>query len=44
MEVSSEKSKTKVNSNKYNIHDMIIMNGKELEELTQFKYIGSTLK
>ena len=44
MEVSSEKSKTLVNSNKNNVHAKIIMNGEELEEVNQFKYLGATLK
>ena len=44
MEVSSEKSKTMVNSNTNNSHAKIIMNGEELEEVNQFKYSGATLK
>ena len=44
MEVSSEKRKTIVNSNTNNVHAKIIMNGEELKEVNQFKYLGSTLK
>ena len=44
MEVNSEKSKTMVNSNKNNVHAKIIMNGEEMEEVNQFKYLGATLK
>ena len=31
-------------SNKNNVHAKIIMNGEELEEVNQFKYLGATLK
>ena len=41
MEVSSEKSKTMVNSNTNNVHYKIIMNRVELEEVNQFKYLGA---
>ena len=44
MEVSSEKSKNMANSNTNNVHAKIIMNGEELEEVNQFKYLGATLK
>ena len=44
MDVSSEKSKTMVNSNTNNVYAKIIMNGEELEEVNQFKYLGATLK
>ena len=44
MEVSSEKSKTMVNSNTNNVHPNIIINGEELEEVNKFKYLGATLK
>ena len=44
MEVSSEKSKTIINSNKNNVHAEIIMNGEELEEVNKFKYFGARLK
>ena len=33
-----------VNSNTNNVHAKIIMNGEELEEINQFKYLGATLK
>ena len=44
MEVSSEKSKTMVNSNTNNVYFKIVMKGEELEEVNQFKYLGVTLK
>ena len=44
MEVSSEKSKTMLNSNTNNINDKIVVNGEKLEEVTQFKYLEATLK
>ena len=42
MEVSSEKSKTMVNSNN-DVHATITMNGEKLEEVEAFKYLGATL-
>jgi hypothetical protein len=42
MEVSSEKSKVMVNSDR-DAHAEITMNGEKLEEVDQFKYLGSTL-
>ena len=42
MEVSIEKSKMKTNSTNY-INADISMNGRKLEEVTSFKYLGPTL-
>ena len=42
MEVSAEKSKIMTNSTN-NICADISMNGKQLEEVTRFKYLGATL-
>jgi len=42
MEISTEKSKVMTNS-KNNINAEIFMNGKKLEEVDSFKYLGATL-
>ena len=42
MEISAEKSKVMVNNTK-NISTNITMKGKQLEEMTSFKYFGATL-
>ena len=42
MEISSDKSKILVNSIKPRSSANIWMNGKTLEEVDQFKYLGST--
>ena len=43
MEISSEKSKTMVNSRDESVHANIRMNGEILEEVDQFKYLGVTI-
>ena len=42
MEISTEKSKVMINSVN-DIHANIIMNGENLEEVSQFKYLVATL-
>jgi hypothetical protein len=43
MEVSSEKSKILVNSHSQQAATNIMLNGRQLEEVESFKYLGSTL-
>ena len=43
MEISSEKSKVMVNSHNQQAATSIKLNGQELEEVDNFKYLGSTL-
>ena len=43
MEISSEKSKTMVNSRDGSVHANIRMNGEILEEVDKFKYLGVTI-
>ena len=44
MEISTEKSKSIVNSVNIDDHANILMDGTQLEDVKTFKYLGSTLK
>ena len=43
MQISAEKSKIMINSNKINLHSNIKSYGEKLEEVEQFKYLGATI-
>ena len=43
MQISAEKSKIIINSNKRNLHSNIKLYGEKLEEVEQFKYLGATI-
>ena len=43
IEISSEKSKTMVNSRDENVHANIRKNGEILEDVGKFKYLGATI-
>ena len=43
MQISAEKSKIVINSNKINLHSNIKLYGEKLEEVEQFKYLGTTI-
>ena len=43
MEISSEQSKTMVNSRDESVHENIRINGEILEEVDKFKYLGETI-
>ena len=43
MQISAEKSKIMINSNKRNLHSNIKLYGEKLEEVEQFIYLGATI-
>ena len=43
MQISAEKSKIMINSNKSNLNSNIKLYGEKLEEVEQFKYLGATI-